>query len=163
MIFVCKKGAGVLGEGYEKRPVSTDVATSSVGWRMVAVGVVNNGSVASGRYTSPSWSSWPWKKAQRSQGSRREYMCVRSMSEIKTALLTVRQPIQLKRVLVGTSSSHRLDSISNKSTPVHCLHPRFFFSIFESELKIESSLSVRDESLPSCRRSATVNPSLAPT
>jgi hypothetical protein len=89
---------------------------------------------------------------------------VRSMSEIKTALLTVRPPIRLKRELVGISSSHRLDSISNKSTPAHCLHPRFFFSIFESELKIESSLSVRDQSLLSCRtssRSTTVNPSLA--
>jgi hypothetical protein len=38
-----------------------------------------------------------------------ELIGVRSMAEIKTMLIPVRPPIWLKRELVGTSSSHRLD------------------------------------------------------
>jgi hypothetical protein len=50
-----------------------------------------------------------------------------SMSEIKTALLTVRPPIRLKRELVGTSSSHRLDSIPSRAPQFIACIPDFSF------------------------------------
>jgi hypothetical protein len=55
------------------------------------------------------------------------------MSVIKTALLTVWRPIRLKRELF--SSPHRLDSISNKNTLIHCLDsPIFLLSLSRSSI-----------------------------
>jgi hypothetical protein len=76
---------------------------------------------------------------------------IRLMSEIKTALLTARPPIRLKRHLFV--SELRLNrypfptDLHNKSTSVHCRHsPIFFFSDSECEPNVEFSLSVRNQS-----------------
>jgi hypothetical protein len=122
-----------------------------------------------GRYTSPSWSSWPWKRAGATRSCPRDRdasgswgTCgagVRSMSVMKMALPTVRPPIRLTRTAAVThllvSQVTQVGLHFQQGYQLMTRNPRFFFSIFESELNIESNeseLSVRDESLPSLQK-----------
>jgi hypothetical protein len=86
---------------------------------------------------------------------------VRSITAIKSALLTIRPPIRKGscwHLLVSQVGLH-----SNKSTPVHCPHsPNLYFL----SLNRTSILNLRCqcEMKAGChRRSTTVNPSLATT